>query len=177
MFFIEITLAVVAGVLILRNLPSIFVVGKRLLKFAFRLGILFAMIAGLVALVMYGSILTWILSIVSLITVVIIWLIAKLFRLGVSEFRVRAWDEIEPVSPIVPEPVLKPHNIIMRAIFNRLEHWGINRSSDSGKTDSGWRCNFLGELLDMRSTDGPEKFAKAYLWYKRGADLATHQFV
>jgi hypothetical protein len=38
-----------------------------------------------------------------------------------------AWDEIQPVPPLIPEPPLKGHRAIGRAIIDCVAKWNLNR--------------------------------------------------
>jgi len=90
-----------------------------------------------------------------------VWLITAFVRSIKSNDMAPAWDEIQSVSPIIPEPPLRGGGLIGRAITNRFAKWAFNRKD---KADAGY-LNAMGELYDIGTKYTPKNPVEAMRWY------------
>jgi hypothetical protein len=76
------------------------------------------------------------------------------------------WDEIQSVSPIIPEPPLREVGTIGRALADWSTKWTMNRKD---KSDAGY-LNAMGEAYDIGTRHTPKSPRKAMQWYLVGGD-------
>jgi Sel1 repeat len=89
------------------------------------------------------------------------WLIAGAVKWIKSEPKAPAWDEIQSVPPITPEPPLKGSGVLGRACKNRFAKWNLNRK----KQDDAGYLNLMGELFDVGTKYTPKNPVEAMRWY------------
>jgi len=140
----------------------------RLLKWT----VFLAVIGVLVAPIRYVHTSTKLLTSVVALILLVLWLKRAFDRWLKSDAKAPAWDEIQSVSPIVPEPTFKGGGPIGRALSNYGAKWTLSRKDNE---DSGF-LNAMGEMYDIGTKHTPKNPVEAMRWYKAavgGGDPAT----
>jgi len=91
-----------------------------------------------------------------------VWLKRGFVRWTKSDVKAPAWDEIQSVSPVVPEPPFKGAGPIARAITDWFAKWPLSQAK-KGDQDS---FNAMGELYDIGTKHTPKNPVEAMRWYK-----------
>src|ERR1051326_1445557 len=130
----------------------------RVFKWAVLLGVIGVLIAPAKTLPWSTKLLT--LAFASILTM--FWLKQGLVRLIKSEPKAPAWDEIQSVPPVVPEPPFNGGGTIGRAIRDYFAKWTMNRKNK----DDPVYLNAMGEMFDIGTKYTPKNPVEAMRWYK-----------
>jgi Sel1 repeat len=91
------------------------------------------------------------------------WLIAAAFVWIRKDAKAPAWDEIQSVPPILPEPPLKGGGLIGRTISDFFAKRLLNRKD---KDDAAY-VNAMGEMFDIGTKYTPKNPTEAFRWYMK----------
>ncbi len=91
-----------------------------------------------------------------------LWLKTALVRWIKSDGKAPAWDEINSVPPIVPEPPLKKSGTIGSVFANCFSKWTMSRKNK----DDPIYLNAMGEMFDIGTKHTPKNPAEAMRWYR-----------
>jgi Sel1 repeat-containing protein len=98
---------------------------------------------------------------------VIAWLTAVAFVLIRKDVpKAPAWDEIQSVPPIVPEPPLKERGLIVSAISDRMTEWFLSRLDKDGTA----YVMAMAEMYDIGTPNNPPEAFRWYMAAIRGGD-------